>query len=172
MKPKVLFFALFYAFFGALAAQAETRTITADSKASISPILELSISQQGQSELKFGNIRPSAIETVQAGPVTIIVQVNSNSGERYQVTQAVGSELSNADGETIPSSNLQFKTSSAHGGFPISTLTPVSDASQIIYTSDTAGNSDTISAEYTLSVPESQAPGDYSGLLTYTVSSL
>ncbi len=170
MKRKFFVLTIFCLFLAATG-QAETRIITTDSKAQISPLLELSISQQGQSELKFGNILPSALETVEAGPISILIEVKSNSGERYQVTQAIGSDLSNAEGETISSQNLRFKTESKSGS-PVTELTPVSSSSQVIYTSDALGNGDTISAQYILTVPESQAPGDYSGLLTYTVSSL
>ena len=67
---------------------------------------------------------------------------------------------------------LKFKTTSSKlKGSTIDSPMPVSASSQIIYTSDVEGASDTISAEYTLTVPASQAPGDYSALLTYTVSS-
>lgn len=144
-----------------------------NAKVDIPTILELNIEQSGQSELRFGNLRPSAVQTTEAGPVTIIINVKSNVGESYQVTQAISNELENAEGIKIGSENLKFTTASVKTkGTVISQTKSVSKAAQTIFVSDAAGSSDTIKAEYTLSVPASQAPGDYSALLTYTVSTL
>ena len=152
---------------------AEIKTVVANTTAYIAPLLELAISQTGQSELRFGNIRPSAIDTTQVGPITLLIDVKSNTGDRYQVIQTINSALENSEGDKIDLSNLRFKTSSIKSnGIAIASPTPVSASSQIVFTSDAQGTSDTISAEYTLTVPASQAPGDYSALLTYTVSSL
>lgn len=151
----------------------ETKTIITDAKAHIGAVLELTVSQKGQSELKFGNIRPSAIHTTEVGPVVMQIEVKSNTGERYQVTQTMNSALENAEGSKMAAEHLKFKTaSSKSNGAVVSEPTPVTAAAQVIFTSDTQGSSDTISVEYTLTVPPSQAPGDYSALLTYTVSSL
>ena len=155
------------------ASRAETGTVFTNTTAYIAPLLELAISQTGQSELRFGNIRPSAIDTTQVGPITLLIDVKSNTGDRYQVIQTINSALENSEGDKIDLSNLRFKTSSIKSnGIAIASPTPVSASSQIVFTSDAQGTSDTISAEYTLTVPASQAPGDYSALLTYTVSSL
>jgi len=152
---------------------AETKAASTNTTASIAPLLELAISQTGQSELRFGNIRPSAIDVTQVGPITLLIEVKSNTGDRYQVTQTINSALENSEGDKIDLERLKFKTSSLKpNGTTIASPTPVSVSSQIIFTSDAQGTSDTISAEYTLTVPPSQAPGDYSALLTYTVSSL
>ena len=152
---------------------AASKTVTTDARASVGSILELTVSQQGQSELRFGNIMPSALGPQEVGPVVMMIDVKSNSGERYQVTQAVNSSLQNSDGNQIDITNLKFKTaSSKSNGTGVDSPAPVSASSQIIFTSDSQGTSDTITAEYTLTVPSSQAPGDYSTLLTYTVSSL
>ncbi len=152
---------------------AATKTVVADTRAFIAPLLELSISQEGQSELRFGNIRPSAIDTIEAGPIAVLIEVRSNTGNRYQITQTINSALVNAEGNQMSFDQLKFKTTSSKlKGSTIDSPTPVSASSQIIYTSDAEGASDTITAAYTLTVPPSQAPGDYSALLTYTVSSL
>ena len=151
----------------------ETKSVFTDTSASIGPILELTIAQEGQSELRFGNIRPSAIDTTEVGPMIMLVEVKSNSGERYQVTQTINSALENSEGNKIDLDHLKFKTSSLKSaGIAVSSPTTVSASSQIIFTSDAQGSGDTIQAEYTLAVPPAQAPGDYSALLTYTVSSL
>ena len=151
--------------------RSETKTLITDSKAVIGPVLELTISQQGQSELKFGNIRPSALGPTEAGTVLMIIDVKANTGERYQVTQVMSGPLENAEGRKLGLEYLKFKTAgSKSNGAGIATPTNVSASAQVIFTSDANGSSDTITAEYTLTVPPSQEPGDYSSLLTYTVS--
>ena len=152
---------------------AESKNVSVNVKANIDTVLELNIEQTGQSELRFGNIRASATQASETAPIIIKIHVTSNIGESYQIIQSVGNALKNAQGDTIGSENLKFKTTAAKtSGTVISTPTPVSKYSQTVFTSDANGTSDTIQAEYTLSVPPSQAPGDYSALLTYTVSSL
>ena len=151
----------------------DSKTITTDSRAVIGPILELTISQQGQSELKFGNIQPSASGSTQVGPVVMVINVNANTGERYQVTQTMSGALENASGSKLDLTNLKFTTAaSKSNGIVVSSPTQVSGSAQVIFTSDALGSSDTISTEYTLTVPPTQDPGDYSANLTYTVSSL
>ena len=151
----------------------DTKTVMTDSKAIIGPLLELTISQQGQSELKFGNIRPSALGPTEVGPVLMVIDVKANSGERYQVTQIMNSSLENAEGKKLDLENLKFKTASLKSnGTAVASPTNVSSSAQVIFTSDANGTSDTITAEYMLTVPPTQEPGDYSSLLTYTVSSL
>ena len=150
----------------------ETKTINTDSKAAIGPVLELTVSQKGQSELKFGNVRPSALGPIVVGPVRMLIDVKANTGERYQITQSMNGPLENAEGHKLGLEYLKFKTSCLSSGTAVSSLTNVSESAQIIFTSDIQGSSDTISSEYTLTVPPTQEPGDYSANLTYTVSSL
>ena len=154
-------------------ARAQTKTVTAISQAQITPVLELTVSQAGQSELRFGNIQPSAIDSIEAGPVLIVLNVNSNTGERYQVTQMVNGTLRNVTGDEIPQEQLKFQTTALKSeGKYVADITPVTASPQIIFESDALGSSDTIEARYTLTVPTAQAPGDYSALLTFTVSTV
>lgn len=152
---------------------AGTQSISVNAKADIPTILELKIEETGQSELRFGNIQPSAIQTIEAGPVVVRIHVTSNIGETYQVTQAMSNTLENTQGAQMGPENLKFKTKAVLStGTVISSPTPVTKSPQTIFVSDAKGTSDTIQAEYMLTVPASQAPGDYSAILTYTVSSL
>ncbi len=154
-------------------ALAETKSISVSSQASIAPVLELSISQEGQQELRFGNIQPLATTATEIGPITILIRVNSNTGERYQITQTLNGVLENSAGDQMSLDHLKFTTAATStNGVAVASPTSVSTSPQIIFTSDEKGISDTVSARYTLTVPASQAPGDYSTLLTYTISSL
>lgn len=152
---------------------AQNQDLSVNTKADIPTILELAIEQSGQSELRFGNLHPSALQTTEAGPVTVIIHVTCNIGDSYQVTQSISNALENTEGKEIDSENLKFTSVSLKTkGTVVSQPTPVTKSAQIIFVSDASGSSDTIKAEYTLTVPASQAPGDYSAIFTYTVSTL
>ena len=154
-------------------ASAAVKTANADYKASITPVLELAVSQAGQSELKFGDITPSSLGPTTSPEKTIVIEVQSNTGERYQVTQTFAGALENASGQKIDFENLKFRSrSSGNTGNPVASLTPAAGSAQTIFISDNAGTNEIVSVDYELTIPASQAPGDYSSLLTFTVSSL
>ena len=171
-----LFIFCIFVFFGCLeitgTLHAASKSVTIRSLASIKDTLELAISQAGQSDLRFGNIVSTSIP-VEAGPLTVAIRVTSNTGQRYQVAELLNGPLLNANNDQMGVENLKFKSSSAtSAGTVVSSPIAASASAQTIFISDNAGTSDTLSVEYTLTVPPSQAPGDYSTLLTYTVSAL
>jgi hypothetical protein len=177
MKKKIrfqqIFATLFVVFIVCAPSQAATKSVTAASKATVVSTLELTVSQQGSSELKFGNLVPSAIDPTVAGPLQVRVDVQSNSGERYQVVQHINGPLTNGQTGQITPENLKFTSLAMKTtGMVVSTLTPLATTSQLIFTSNTNGTSDTILLDYTLVVPPGQAPGNYSAQITYTVSTL
>jgi len=173
-KPSLLSLLIFlWVLCSPIQAEAALKSAVADYKATIIPILELAISQEGQSELKFGDILPSGAGPTTSLPKTIVVEIKSNTGERYQVTQKLAWPLQNAAGDGIELENLKFRSSSAGGsGSPVTDFTPATDSAQTVFISDNAGTGEVVSIEYELTIPPAQAPGDYSSLLTYTVSSL
>ena len=151
-------------------ARAASQSATVVSQAQVPVVLELSISPTGQSQLRFSNVQPSLISETQAGPMSIYVDVRANV--RYQVSEDLSGPLTNSAGDEIPIDHLSFITSAAHStGTPVPT-TAASASSQVIFTSDALGTSDTIRADYTLRVPSSQAAGDYSTRIIYTISSI
>lgn len=153
---------------------ANTQSSSFVSTASVGSVLQLTVSQNAGSELKFGNITPSALGPTLATPQTITIDVQSNSGTKYVVTQLVNGSLDNGRGDKIGLENLQFRTASEKStGAAVSSFTSMTAAasSQTIFTSNDQGDGETIQAEYQLSIPPSQAPGDYSTFITFTVSS-
>ena len=151
---------------------AASKTATIRSQAHINDMLELTISSSGASELRFGNIRSSP-NSIKTEPITIVVSVISNTGQRYQVSQLLNGALENAQGDRILPEHLQFTTASENlTGTVISDPTGLIPGPQTIFISNSAGSSETIRAQYTLSPPPYQAPGNYSALLTYTASAL
>ena len=174
MRPRRLFFGFFLTVFlmPSVSVYAASKMAVIRADASIKGTLELAISQSGQSELRFGNV-PSSPAPTEMGPLTVVIDVISNTGERYQLDQLLNGALQNENGDQIAVQNLKFKTSSQHSaGTVVPTPTPASTSSQTIFVSDMLGTSDTINADYTLTAPANQPPGDYSMSLTYTVSAL
>jgi hypothetical protein len=160
------------AFAGKLALAESTRG-SLESKVFIAPILELSISENAQSELKFGNIASSGLAPTQTHPKGITIIVKSNSGAPYLVTQTISGPLENSEGQTIGLENLKFRSVAEKStGTAVSELIAVAPSAQTIFTSSQEGIGETILAEYQLTIPPSQPPGDYSALITYTVSSI
>ena len=165
-----LFFLVFLGFSGDL--YAASKNVTIYSKASVPNTLELALSQNGQSELRFGSV-PSTSSPSVLGPLIIHLNITSNTGERYQVTQQLSGPLRNLDGNQIGVENLKFKSSSSKAvGTVVSTPVSASASVQTVYVSDGLGSSDHLSIEYTLTAPPNQAPGDYSAPLNYTVAAL
>ncbi len=154
-------------------AAAASKTVTIESAASIKSVLELTVSQAENSELRFGNIRPSPTVTTEAGPIKISINLTCNTGQPYQVTQTISGPLENGSGGQISPDHLKFQSFSGKSiGTTVASPTPVTPSSQVIYVSDLQGTSDTVQTVYNLTVPPAQAPGDYSALLTYTASAV
>ena len=154
-------------------AQAATQSILLSTTANVVPILELSLSESAQLELKFGSINSSGLGPVLSEVRTIQVNVLSNTGNQYILTQSLDGPLQNTGGDTIAVNNLSFRTKAVNStGTPIPAFTPASASAQTIFSSDNQGTAENISADYQLYIPPLQAPGDYSALITYTVSSV
>ena len=135
-------------------ALAASRQVTMISSASVVPVLQLSLSQNVQSELRFGNIASSALGPTISTPQTIHVEVMSNTGVRYALSHAASGPLQNALGHNIPLDNLQFHSTSLNGtGTAVIGTTSMTASAQTIFSSNEQGAGETISVEYQLVVP-------------------
>jgi hypothetical protein len=163
-----------FLFVGSGVAFADAKSASLESIASITPILELSLSRNAQSELRFGNVGSSSLAPVVLSDTkTIQLEVLSNTGEKYILTQSTNGPMQNASGDIIALENLSFRTQTKGStGTAVSSFTPVTGSTQTLFSSDDTGAAESVTAEYQLSIPPSQAPGEYSTLITYTVSSV
>lgn len=154
-------------------ASAASTTVTVGSKASVAPTIELIVQGQKDSELRFGDVLPSASGESTTGPMTMRVEVQSNTGERYQVTHHLNNPLQNESGIAIPLENLSFTSKSSHSkGTVYESPVELTPEQQTVFISDAAGMGDTVFIDYSLKVPAKQAPGNYSTTITYTASTL
>jgi len=123
----------------------------------------------GGFDLRFPRI--SATDFKQTKEITL--RMTSNIGKQYRISQQVIKPLSTFDGTTIPEE--QFKmyplvNSNSRGTLLYREEAPVSTFDTILYTSDTAGNSDSFRLVYTLTPFANQVAGTYYGRIAYILT--
>ncbi|MFA6129859.1 MAG: hypothetical protein WC731_02620 [Candidatus Omnitrophota bacterium] len=135
-------------------------------------IFEIYISPQDQRyNIDFVNIKPSD------GPRLneVLIEVRSNLGRPYQVTQNVLSELVNDRGDKIPSKNFSLQTlpvDKTKGSLRIPGKEPVKKGSQLLFISDSYGSADKFKIIYELICPPDLGAGNYSSRITYTLTEI
>lgn len=135
-------------------------------------IFEISISPQDQRySIDFVNIKPSD------GPRLneVLIEVKSNLGRPYQVTQNVLSELISGEGEKIPSKYFSLQTLSVNdikGNLKIPNKIPVEKGNLLLFVSDTNGSADKFKVIYELTCPADLRAGNYSSRITYTLTEI
>ena len=153
---------------------AESDSKTVQVSATILPRLELSVSPETGEGIVFGAIEQPAPGSEASRSVSVHLNVFSNLGHPYQVTQAIRRPLTNADGQRIP--ERQFRVSTRDAGLGVlgvehpTPLTP--GVPTTLYTSNERGKSDRFSADYTLTVTPETPAGDFGTEILYTVTSL
>lgn len=153
-------------------AESDSKTVRAS--ATILPRLELSVSPETGEGIVFGVIEQPAPGSEAARSVSVRLNVFSNLGHPYQVTQAIRRPLTNADGQRIPEGQFRVTTRDAGlGVLGVEQPTPLTPGlPTTLYTSNERGKSDRFSADYTLTVTPETPAGDFDTEILYTVTSL
>ena len=101
------------------------------------------------------------------------LEVYSNVGLPYQVTQIVSSQLVNEMGQTIPNEYFTYSGSDAQSG-TLSHLAPapVTEGESVVFTSDNKGTPEKFTLDYELSLPQNPKSGNYSSRVKYSLTSL
>jgi len=135
-------------------------------------IFEVSISPQDQRySIDFDNLKSSD------GPRLneVLIEVKSNIGRPYQVTQNVLSELINSTGEKIPDKNFLIQTLAVNdtkGKLQIVDKVPVVKGNALLFVSDNDGAADKFKVIYELTCPVNLKAGNYSSRITYTLTEI
>jgi hypothetical protein len=135
-------------------------------------VFEISISPQDQRySIDFANLKPSD------GPRLneVLIEVKSNLGRPYQVTQNVLSELASGEGEKIPSKYFSLQTlpvNNVKGSLKILNKIPVEKGNILLFVSDTDGSADKFKVIYELTCPADLRAGNYSSRITYTLTEI
>jgi len=132
------------------------------------PIFELVISPQEQkSMLEFRNLKPK--EPPKQSEV--IIEIKSNLGKPYQVSQNVLSELTDKEGNTIPFKyfTITLESLDTKGSLKIPGKQPVKKGDTILFVSDEKGSPDKFKIIYELSTDPQIKAGDYSTRISYSL---
>jgi len=153
---------------------AESDSKTVRVSATILPRLELSVQPETGQDLIFSAVEQPAPGDERSQSVTVHLNVFSNLGRPYQVTQLVRHPLTSGDGQTIPDDQFQVSARGAGLGQveadrPVPVLPGIDTP---LYTSNERGKSDRFSADYILTVTPQTPAGEYDTEIVYTVTSL
>ena len=105
----------------------------------------------------------------------VTVQMTSTAAEQYRLAQVISSPLINEQGTTLdPSTVLQELIGGHSGTVPFRGAAPLSTHPIHLFTSNAAGQSDTLTMLDSFSVSTTQLPqaGTYQGALTYTLETV
>jgi hypothetical protein len=132
------------------------------------PVFDLmltSVDQKGK--IEFLALKP------QDGPKQdeVIVEVRSNTGKQYQVTQNILAELTDKQGNVIPSRYFKMYTQAmdTKGQVKINQGQEAKKGETILFVSDAKGSSDKFRLIYELAVPADIKGGDYSTNISYSL---
>ncbi|MCM8782966.1 MAG: hypothetical protein NC909_01015 [Candidatus Omnitrophica bacterium] len=136
----------------------------------IAPIFNLEVRPQLGGIIEFRDLKPGS--TPKSSEV--IVEVKSNLGKRYQVSQRINSELIDKEGNKIPMKyfNLRQESLETKGSLRFPESTEVRLGETVLFVSDLKGSSDRFKIIYELEVPFDIRAGDYSTRIVYSISEI
>lgn len=105
----------------------------------------------------------------------IKVRINTDIGKQYRLIQVVSDPLRTDDGQTFPNKNFVvygLRGTNSFGTLHVEQAFPVNLNRQILYTSNTAGASDSFTLVYSLIPPEQIHPGSYRGRISFVIQPL
>jgi hypothetical protein len=145
----------------------------ADASAAITLTVE---PYDGSPSLSFGTINPAGV----ANPSGLTnkevkVRINSDLSSQYRVFQRVFEPLANENGERLDGAGFTFyvlRGSNANGTVYGESPLSLSNSDQLIYSSSSPGDSDSMIFVYTIDASKLNAAGNFSGRLIYTLNSL
>ncbi len=147
-------------------ARIETMELEADIERIFKVVLT---SEDNKGVIEFSHVKPG--EEVKRNEV--IVQVNTNLGKQYQLTQNVYSELTNKAGNKIPIPYFRCRTENLNtkGTLKITNVEEVKKGDTTLLVSDSLGSPDKFKVIYELGLPKNEnvQAGDYSTRITYSL---
>ncbi len=141
-----------------------------DLEIEIERIFDLIITPSLGSAIEFRNLKPR----VPPQSSEVLIEIRSNTGKPYQISQEVTSELVNKEGVTIPLRNFTVKEESVATKGTLKFLRPteLKMGSSTLFVSDHAGSADKFKVIYELDPPPDLKAGDYATHVTYSISEI
>lgn len=149
----------------------QTRLLdTLDLIIDIPRIFDLEVIPEYGGVIQFRDVKPLQLPKINQ----VTIEINSNIGKKYQLTQKVLSELTTAEGFTIPDNNFTVRTESLEtkGILKVANKQPVKKGDMVLFVSDENGASDKFKIIYELSLPADYHAGDYSTKIVYSLSEI
>lgn len=136
----------------------------------IDRIFDLIVTSDNSSGIQFRDVQLDKKPTY----AKMVVEIHSNVGRQYQVSQQLPSELFNNEGKSIPLQHftLHLIDTGTKGTLQFSEPTVVKTGEMILFLSDKEGSSDKFEIIYEFSADTSIEAGDYAGRIVYTISEL
>jgi len=144
---------------------------TYDLEVEIERIFNISVETElGSGIIAFQNLKPG--ESPKSYEVAI--QIKSNVGKQYQVTQNVLSELVNKDGQIILQKYFTLRTEGVDtkGIIKFPQKAEVKKGDTALFISDKKGSPDSFKVIYELTCPSDVRAGDYSTSVVYSLSEI
>lgn len=120
--------------------------------------------------IEFSNVKPTEPPRI----AEVLIEVVSNTGKRYQVSQDVYSELINKEGVQVPPQYFTMRTETldTKGTLKFPVKQEVKKGNSVLYISDNKGLFDKFKVVYELECPKDINAGDYSTRIVYTLSEI
>ena len=135
----------------------------------IDPIFFLNVKLTEPDGIHFGTFRGGRDKENKQ----VVLDIQSNLGKPYQVSQVVSRKLTNENGVAIPDDKFLFSVSGLkRGSAAVSVPTPVKDGVSLLFTSDSDGSPEEAEVNYELTIPPEATKGSYSSEIKYSVTSL
>ncbi len=149
----------------------QTKLDTLELEIEIERLFDLVITPQDEKGvLEFRNLKPK--DPPQQNEVTI--EIKTNIGKQYQLSQKVISDLTNKEGNVIPSDYFTLRTErteslATKGTLKFPQKITVQKGETVLFISDNLGSSDKFKVIYELTCPTDVKAGDYSTRIIYSL---
>lgn len=146
----------------------ETRLETIDLEIENERIFDLLITPQDQkSIIEFRDLKPNQPPKTSE----VLMEIKTNLGKPYQVTQDIKMELTNKDGSRIADEYFTLRTVGidTKGNVQVIQNEKVSKGSTVLFVSDQQGSADKFKIVYELTCPKEARAGDYATNVTYSI---
>jgi len=133
-------------------------------------IFELNITPELGGTIQFRDVKAKEPPKVSE----VVIEVKSNIGKPYQVSQQLLAGLVNKDGKSIPVKNFTLREVNIQtkGSLRYTTPTEVRTGDMVLFASDAQGASDKFKVVYELIPSLDIEAGDYSSRFTYSISEI
>ena len=136
----------------------------------IPTIFDIIIKPETGGSIEFRDLKPLKPSKLNE----VAIEIETNTGKPYQVSQNLLAELTNPEGDIISPDNFTLKIEGGDSGgtLKFAKKTPVKTGESVLFVSNSEGDPDSFKAIYELDVPLNIRSGNYSTRITYSISEI